>query len=103
MTQKKRRKHTPESKATIVRKVLKDRRPVSDVCDEHGVQVTQYYTWQREAFERLERVFELGPAEQEKSEQAEMRELREKLNARTIFCRELLEEHARLKKTLGDL
>lgn len=101
MTQPKRRKHTPESKAAIVRKVLKNRRPVSDVCEEHGIQVTQYYTWQRDAFERLDRVFEVGPAEQEKAEQAEMRGLKEKLNARTIFCRELFEAHARPKKLLG--
>ncbi len=102
MTEK-RRRHTPKIKADVVRKVLKDKCPVSEVCEENDLQVTQYYGWQREAFERLERVFEPPPEDQKKEEQAEIRELRERLNAKTIFCRELLEEHAKLKKTLGGI
>jgi transposase-like protein len=103
MKLKQRRRHTPESKANLLRRVLKDRASVADACEEAGIQVTQYYVWQKEAFERMERLFEESPVERERSEQVELRDLKEKLNARTIFCRELLEEHARLKKTLGEV
>lgn len=99
----KRRKYTAELKAEVLRKVLKDKKSVADICQEYGIHVTQFYTWQREAFERLERLFEAPPEEQKKVEQTEVRELKERLNAKSIFCRELLEEHAKLKKSLGEI
>jgi transposase-like protein len=84
----KRRKLTPELKAEVLRKVLKDKRSVAEVCEEHALHVPQYYAWQREAFERMERLFEAPPEEQKKVEQVELRDLKEKLNSKTIFCRE---------------
>jgi len=99
----KRRKYTSKMKADTIRKVLKEKKSVAEVCEQDAIHVTQFYTWQREAFDRLERVFEEAPEEQKKTEQAELRELKERLNAKSIFCRELLEEHAKLKKSLGEI
>lgn len=54
MSKQKRRTFTPEEKATILRKHFVDKRPVSDICDEHGIQPSHFYLWQKQAMENLE-------------------------------------------------
>ena len=48
-----RRHFTPEEKATILRRHLADKVPVSDLCDEYRIQPTLFYLWQRQALEHL--------------------------------------------------
>jgi transposase len=49
---KKQRKHcTPEEKVAILRKHLLEGVPISDLCDERGLQPTVFYRWQKEFFE----------------------------------------------------
>lgn len=66
------RKHfTAEQKAAIVRQHLVDGKSVADVCDEHGLQPTVFYRWQKQALESLPALFErkggsgLRPLEEE--------------------------------------
>jgi transposase len=46
MSKKSRRHFTAEQKATIVRRHLVDKVPVSDLCDEYKIQPSMLYTWQ---------------------------------------------------------
>jgi transposase len=49
---KKQRKHyTPEEKVAILRRHLVEGVPISDLCDELGLQPTMFYRWQKEFFE----------------------------------------------------
>jgi transposase len=49
---KKRRKHyTPEEKVAILSRHLVEVVPISDLCDESGLQPTVFYRWQKEFFE----------------------------------------------------
>ena len=48
-----RRQFSPEDKATILRRHLADKVPVSDLCDEYPIQPTLFYLWQRQALEHL--------------------------------------------------
>jgi transposase len=49
---KKQRKHyTPEEKVAILRQHLVEGVPISDLCDERGLQPTVFYRWQKEFFE----------------------------------------------------
>src|SRR5208282_5621794 len=49
---KKQRKHyTPEEKVAILRRHLVEGVPISDLCDEPGLQATVFYRWQKEFFE----------------------------------------------------
>ena len=49
---KKERKHyTAEEKVAILRRHLLDKVPVSDLCEELGLQPTVFYRWQKEFFE----------------------------------------------------
>jgi transposase len=53
-----RRRLTPEQKIAILKAHLVDKKPVSDLCDQHGLQPSQFYRWQQEFFERGRMVFE---------------------------------------------
>jgi transposase len=43
-----RRTFTAQEKAAIVMRHLIDKTPVSDLCDEFGLQPTQIYAWQKQ-------------------------------------------------------
>jgi transposase len=48
---KERKHYTAEEKAAILRRHLLDKVPVSDLCEELGLQPTVFYRWQKEFFE----------------------------------------------------
>ena len=48
---KQRKHYTGEEKVAILRRHLLDKVPVSDLCEEHGLQPTVFYRWQKEFFE----------------------------------------------------
>jgi transposase len=50
--EKHRRRLAPEQKIAILKAHLVDKKPVSDLCDQHGIQPSQLYHRQREFFER---------------------------------------------------
>ena len=48
---KERKHYTSEEKVAILRRHLLDHVPVSDLCEELGLQPTVFYRWQKEFFE----------------------------------------------------
>src|SRR5437588_12748563 len=48
---KERKHYTAEEKVAILRRHLLDKVPVSDLCEELGLQPTVFYRWQKEVFE----------------------------------------------------
>ena len=102
MTTQKRRHFSPEQKMAILRRHLLEHVPVSDLCDEHDIQSTVFYAWQKQLFEGGAAVFERrtdGPSAQLTRQVAR---LEDKLTQKNEVLAELLEEHIRLKKELGD-
>src|SRR5438105_11310899 len=55
---KERKHYTGEEKVAILRRHLLDKVPVSDLCDELGLQPTVLYRWQKEFFENGAAAFE---------------------------------------------
>ncbi|MGQ0639505.1 MAG: transposase, partial [Gemmatimonadaceae bacterium] len=55
-----RRSFTAEEKATILRRHLVDKVPLSDLCDEYRIQPSLFYLWQRQAFEHLSAALQDG-------------------------------------------
>ncbi len=53
-----RRHFTPLQKVAIVKRHLVDGVPISDLCDEHQIQPTQFYQWQKQLFENGATAFE---------------------------------------------
>jgi hypothetical protein len=42
-----RRRFGTDQKATILKRYLVDKVPISDLCDEYGIKPNQIYTWQK--------------------------------------------------------
>ena len=101
MPRKRRRNFTAEEKVSILREALVDRAAVSEVCESHGIQPSQFYTWQKELFENGAAAFsnKRGPKVDRSSEKIDA--LQVKIQSKNEVLAELMEEHVALKKSLG--
>jgi len=102
-----RKNFTPEQKVAIVRRHLLEKVPVSDLCDELGIQPTQYYQWQKQFFENGAGAFERRPnrANLRRREDAKDRaiaQLEAKLAKKNEVISELMEENIQSKKAIGE-
>jgi transposase-like protein len=97
-----RRHFSPQQKVAIVKEHLLDGVPISDLCDRHRIQPTQFYLWQKQLFENGVAAFErkskhVGPL----PEQQKIQALQAKLATKNEVIAELMEECVSLKKLDG--
>jgi transposase len=100
---KQRKNYTSQEKVFIIKRHLVDQVPVSDLCDEYNLQPNVFYRWQKEFFENGSAAFEKKNAKKTSSEQQRIEQLEAKLRNKNDVLSELMEEHVKLKKDLGDL
>lgn len=100
---KKRHNYTPEEKVAILRRHLVERIAVSDLCDEYHLQPTLFYSWQKQFFENGATAFVTKARPQKRAEEMKIQHLENKLTRKHEVLSELLEEHIKLKKELGEL
>ena len=96
-----RKQYTSEEKVAILRKHLLEREPVSDVCDEYGLQPTVFYRWQKQLFEQGAVVFKQTRDTEMRKLKREVTRMEEKLVKKNEVLGELMEEYVQLKKELG--
>ncbi len=101
MTSRKRRHFTGNEKVAILRRHLLEKEPVSELCDSFGISPTLFYQWQKRFFDHGASAF--APEKNTGSKVIERRTqaLEEKLRRKDEVLGELMEEHVRLKKSLG--
>jgi transposase len=97
-----RRHFSPAQKVAIVKEHLVDGVAVSDLCDRHRIQPTQFYQWQKQLFENGAGAFErkakpAGPSPEKRQVEA----LQAKLLVKNEVIAELMEECVLLKKVDG--
>jgi len=97
----KRKQYTGEEKLAILRKHLLEGVAVSEICDEHGLQPTVFYRWQKQLFEEGAVVFRRPNDTEAKRLQRQVTQLEEKLVKKNEVLGELLEEYVTLRKDLG--
>jgi transposase len=97
---KTRRHFSGPEKVAILKRLLLEKTPLSDLCDEPGIGPNLFYRWQKEFFENGHAAFQndrksktLKDAKQRKIEQLEA-----KLQRKNEVLSELMEEHIQLKK-----
>jgi transposase len=101
---KKQRKHyTAEEKVAILRRHLVEGVPISDLCDEMGLQPTVFYRWQKEFFENGAAAFQQRRRPNHQAEQERIALLERKIQTKDEVLAELMAEHVALKKRLGEL
>ena len=100
---KERKHYTPEEKGAILRRHLLDKVPVSDLCDELGLQPTVFYRWQKDFFENGAAAFSGKSRPDHQAEQQRIEFLEKKIQTKDEVLAELMAEHIALKKSLGEL
>jgi transposase len=98
------RKHyTAEERVAILKRHLVEKVPVSDVCDEWGLNPTVFYGWQKQFFENGAAAFEKTRHRQADRRDQKIEKLEAKLAQKNEVLAELMQEHVALKKELGEL
>src|SRR5262245_54346104 len=100
-----RRPFTPEQKVALLRLHLLEKKPVSDICQEHNLSVNRFYLWQRQFFENGTAAFANTGRRHQAEQDAKDRKiaaLQDKLQRKNEVRAELMEEHVQLKKELGE-
>src|SRR2546428_3209535 len=94
----------PEKVAALKRHLVEGT-AVSQLCDELGIKPTVFYSWQKLLFENAHLVFENGRKSRvaEDAKDQKIEHLEAKLQRKNEVLAELMEEHTKLKKDLGEL
>ena len=99
---KQRKRFTAADKVKFLRRHLVEKAPVSQVCEEAGIQPTQFYRWQQIFFENGASAFERPGRPQASAQDQRIAFLESKLHRKDEVLAELMEEHVALKKSLGE-
>jgi len=98
-----RKNYTAEEKVSILRRHFIDQVPISNLCEELGLQPTVFYRWQKQFFENGAAAFQPTSGKKQGAMEQRNAELEEKLRRKNEVLSELMEEHVQLKKSLGEL
>lgn len=104
MARRSRRQFSNEQKATILRRHFADKVPISELCNELGVQPSLLYQWQRQLLDNAAAAFAVtrtAPRREQELE-AKVARLEEKLARKDGIIAEISEEYVKLKKELGE-
>ncbi|MEO5352531.1 MAG: transposase [Magnetococcus sp. XQGC-1] len=102
MSKQVRKYHSPQEKTAILREHLINGVPVSDLCDQNGVQPSMFYRWQKAAFEGMESVFESRRDSESAKLRKQVEELQAKLAKKDMVIAQITEDYVTLKKSLGE-
>ena len=103
--EKSRRHYSPQQKVAILQEHLIEQAPISELCEKHHIHPTLFYQWQKTFFENGAAAFERERPRSQSlgKEQDKINRLETKLKDRNEALAELMEEHVRLKKELGEI
>ncbi len=110
MAKRKRRIHSTEQKAEILRRHMVDKVSVSDLCDEYKIRPSVLYGWQRQLVDNLAVALEATSGKRSRREvtrESQLARENETLQAKLVkkdnVIAEISEEYVALKKELGEL
>ena len=100
---KNRKCYTPEQKVVVLKKHLLEGIAVSDLCDQHELDPSMFYRWQKDLFTKGHLAFQNGVNRRKTKLEKRVEELESKLSKKNEVLSELMEEHMSLKKSLGEI
>ena len=102
----KRKRFTAEEKVKLLRLHLVEKEPVSDICDRLGINPNVFYSWQKLFFENGAAAFDKNGSgridRQTKALEQKNAHLQAKLAHKDEVIAEIMADHVRLKKNLGE-
>lgn len=103
MPERTRKNYSAEEKVAILKRHLLDHVPISEVCEKYNLQPTVFYRWQKQFFENGVAAFQSQTRNNSNALEEKVAQLEEKLARKNEVVAELLEEHVKLKKELGEI
>jgi transposase len=103
MSRKDRTNYGAEEKVAILRRHLLDHVPVSELCDQYKLHPTVFYRWQKQFFENGAAAFNNSNHKSGTAAESRVEFLEKKLVYKNEVLAELMEEHIKLKKELGEI
>ena len=100
---RKRNNYSAKEKISILKRHLVDKVPVSDLCDKHNLSPTVFYRWQKQLFENGATALETKSKAKNTRQERRITALEQKLTDKNEVVSELMEEHLKLKKSLGEI
>lgn len=97
-----RRRYTAKQKVSILRQHLIERKPISDVCQAHGIRPSMFYNWQKRLFENGAAAFASDKDPQHQKLERKVKALQTKLEHKDRVIAQVTEEFVNVKKQLGD-
>jgi transposase-like protein len=97
-----RRNFTTEQKAAILRRHFLDRVPISELCEEYGLQPSVFHQWRQQLFENAPSALTRPSRAREKALERQVDRLEEKVVKKDEVIAWLTQEHVKLKKELGE-
>lgn len=97
------RKHySPEQKVLILRELLENDMPISQLAEKYQVHVNDIYNWEKKLFEGAKDIFQSKPGNQKQTsfEQKKIEKLESKLKDRDEAIAMLLKENIEIKKNI---
>lgn len=94
------RRHTAEQKVIILRELLENNTPISQVAEKFGVHVNDIYNWKKKLFENAVTAFETKSISGTKAQQKKIGLYEAKLKKNQDAINWLLSENIELKKNI---
>lgn len=102
----KRKRFSAEEKVRLLRLHLLEKRPVSQICEENGLNPNVFYRWQKQFFENAPAVFDQADNGRKDSQVKKLERqnslLKAKLASKDEVIAEIMASHVQLKKSLGE-
>ena len=103
MSRNRRPNFTAQEKVAILREVLLERQPVSQVCERNRIQPSQFYAWQKQLFENGPAAFGRDAERAESLLSRRVAQLEGRLAQKDAVIADISQEYVTLKKALGEL
>jgi transposase-like protein len=98
---KPRRQFTPEQKMIILRELLEEKVPISQLAEKYQIHTNDIYNWKKKLFESASDIFSNSKQKNNKTESEEkIQALEEKLKKRDEAISYLLQDNIELKKSI---
>jgi len=98
-----RRQYSPAEKVAILREHLLEKKPVSEVCEAHGINPSVFYRWQKTFFENGPAAFQGETSAQQRHLEKQVQRLNAKLDHKDRVIAAVTEEFVKAKKANGEL
>ena len=102
----KRKRFSAEEKVRLLRLHLIEKQPVSQVCDDNGINPNVFYRWQKQFFQSGAAAFnQIGNGRKDskvKKLERKVSTLESKLATKDEVIAEIMASHVQLKKSLGE-